>query len=91
MNLLSEYCNRFDFKIDEKDIEYLNNKYPYSLYKNIVMDIKFCIKKYGIYFNVEMQNGQVTYGIKERIVYYHLALVSKSLDIGDMNGSIRNI
>lgn len=52
------------------------------------MDIKFCIKKYGIYFNVEMQNGQVTYGIKERIVYYHLALVSKSLDISDMNGSI---
>ena len=55
------------------------------------MDIKFCIKKYGIYLNVEMQNKQVTYGIEERIVYYHLALVSKSLDIGDMNGSIRNI
>lgn len=55
------------------------------------MDIKFCIKKYGIYLNVEMQNGQVTYGIEERIVYYHSALVSKSLDIGDINGSIRNI
>lgn len=55
------------------------------------MDIKFCIKKYGIYFNAEMQNGQVTYGIEERIVYYHSALVSKSLDIGDINGSIRNI
>ena len=55
------------------------------------MDIKFCIKKYSTYLNVELQNRQVTYGIEKRIVYYHSALVSKSLDIGDINGSIRNI